>query len=220
MLQSPDHLLIAAPDLDAGSDYAASLLGARPVAGGSHPGMGSRNALLGLEDDVYIEIIAPDPAQSPDLPLARFLASLAEPALTWWCARSVDLIELKRQLGTRGIASGPVDAWSRERPDGTALKWQLLMPGDTPFGPLLPFFIQWDDMAQHPSRHLPVIGRLASLVIRHPDAANLAGFFRGEVGLEPGGEAGFDASLRIGDRNVVLRSGAVAAPAFGAITGY
>ena len=217
---SPDHLLIAAPDLESGSDFAEALLGTRPVTGGSHPGMGSRNALLGLENDVYIEVIAPDPAQSPDLPLASFLASIPEPALTWWCARSVDLVELKRQLGTLGIESGPVDSWSRQRPDGTSLRWQLLMPGDTALGPLLPFFIQWEDMGQHPSRHLPVIGRLESLVITHPDAVDVAGLFREEVMIGSDGETGFEVTLEIGGRRVSLPSGGVPAPAFGVIAGY
>jgi hypothetical protein len=119
-----------------------------------------------------------------------------------------------------GIESGPVDSWSRERPDGTSLRWQLLMPGDTALGPLLPFFIQWEDMDQHPSRQLPVIGRLESLVVRHPGAGDIERLFGDSVIFEPGADTGFEVALALGDRNVAIRAGDVTAPAFGTIAGY
>jgi hypothetical protein len=165
--------LIATPDLETGRDYAENLFGERPVIGGSHPGQGSRNALLGLEDDTYIEIIAPDPAQPSDLPLSRFLAALEAPAFAWWCARCDELDALRDILLAAGLDAGHIEPWSRQVPDGPPLRWRLLMPDERRLGAALPFFISWDDMERHPARHLPVVGRLSQFSIEHPQAAVL-----------------------------------------------
>lgn len=198
-----DHLLIAAPDLEVGRDFAASVFGTRPVSGGSHPGQGSRNALLGLEDDTYIEIIAPDPAQPADLPLSRFLAALEAPAFAWWCARCDELERLQEYLNASGLDAGHIEPWSRQAPGGAPLAWHLLMPSDGELGAALPFFISWDDMDRHPSRHLPVVGRLSRLSIEHPHAATLT-MLPGSVKTIPASDVAVEATIECEQGRVML----------------
>ena len=83
-----DHLVYATPDLAAGVERVEKLLGVRAVPGGQHPGAGTRNALIGLGDQVYLEIIGPDPDQ-PKPPRARRFGidELKSPRLVTWAAK-------------------------------------------------------------------------------------------------------------------------------------
>ena len=60
-----DHLVIAAPTLDAGCRHVAEQLGALPEGGGAHVGMGTHNRVLGLFGGIYLEVIAIDPDAPP-----------------------------------------------------------------------------------------------------------------------------------------------------------
>src|SRR5678815_2093737 len=94
-----DHIVIGSATLDEGIDWVEQQLGARPVPGGQHVGMGTHNALLKLGARSYLEVIAIDPDGAPparprwfalDEPEMR--AQLAErPRLITWAVRSESL---------------------------------------------------------------------------------------------------------------------------------
>lgn len=196
-----DHLVFAVPDLSAGVAEMEARLGVALSPGGSHPGGGTRNALLRLDDGVYLEVVGPDPEQ-PAPPDGLWLADggPALPALVTWASRSSDLDALIR--GRAGHLLGPVRSMSRRNDDGSVLHWTMTMPvRPLPRGGVVPFFIDWGDSV-HPSAVLPHKGlRLAELRAQHPTPETVSDELAGlgvEMRVEPG-EPGLRATLERSD---------------------
>jgi hypothetical protein len=164
-----DHLVYATPDLDAGVERVERLLGVRAIPGGQHPGAGTRNALIGLGDQVYLEIIGPDPDQ-PKPPRARRFGidELESPRLVTWAAKGSDLDRLVAESRRQGLDLGQVQAGSRKRPDGVMLAWKLTVSRTLTEGGVVPFLIDWGATA-HPASALPRGCTLVDLRAEHPN---------------------------------------------------
>jgi hypothetical protein len=176
-ISAVDHLLLGVSDLDRGIEWVAKRTGVKPVAGGSHPGVGTRNALVSLGRRRYLEIIAPDPAQS-SFQFRIDLRRLSEPQLVTWAVRSKDAEgKSKKALEAGFEIFGPQEG-SRARPDGTVLRWKT-------FGIVhrlraedvdpIPFFIEWAADSRHPSEDSPRGCELTSLEMAHPNAKDVSG---------------------------------------------
>jgi hypothetical protein len=148
-----DHILLGSADLEAGIAFVEERTGVRAAFGGVHPGAGTRNALLSLGRNRYLEIIAPDPEQ-PASADARDLKSLEKPVLVGWAAHPGDIEQFAARLKEQGIAATGPKPGSRKRPDGRVLNWKTLVLKDDAGG-LLPFFIEWGANALHPSVDAP-----------------------------------------------------------------
>lgn len=61
-----DHVVVGISDLEVGIAAFASLTGVTAAYGGAHPTTGTHNALASLGDDVYLEILSPNPDVTPD----------------------------------------------------------------------------------------------------------------------------------------------------------
>ncbi len=147
----------------------------KAVHGGSHPGVGTRNALLSLGDQSYLEIIAPDPAQTA----FRFridLPSLTEPRLISWAATGENLEAIRRVCESAGYRVLGPEEGARARPDGKKLRWTVLWVRsgfDQPGVEAMPFFITWEEGSIHPSQDSTPGCRLTSFRILHPDPVAL-----------------------------------------------
>jgi hypothetical protein len=175
VIESVDHLLVGAADLDAGIEWVEERTGVRAAAGGVHPGGGTRNALLSLQRRRYLEVIAPDPAQSE----YRFrvdVRSLARPQLVTWAAATPDADGVARRARAAGFEVAGPDAGSRARPDGVVLRWKIVSVkndlGSAGVEPI-PFFIEWDPRSPHPSIDSPGGCDLLSFRIAHPRPADV-----------------------------------------------
>jgi hypothetical protein len=140
-----DHLLLGVADLEHGISWFEKMTGVKAIIGGSHPGVGTRNALISLGGRQYLEIIAPDPLQTAyNFPID--VRKLLEPRLITWAALTTDINATAKNAQESGYQIfGPQDG-SRARPDGKILKWKTLgvpnrfgLQGVEP----IPFFIEW-----------------------------------------------------------------------------
>lgn len=167
-----DHVIVAGPDLAELEEYAVAHLGVRPQAGGAHPGLGTRNALVGLGGRCYLELVAPDPDQpEPDGPRPFRVDELSGPTPVGWALRVAGLEEHVAQARERGFDPGDPRPMRRRTPEGTELSWQLT-PMGTELDGMVPFLIDWGT-TRHPSEGLPA-AKLVSVRIRHPEAARLS----------------------------------------------
>ena len=168
-----DHIAVACGTLEAGRAHVEAALGVQMVAGGRHAVFGTHNLLLGLEDGLYLEVIAVDPDAPPPgrarwFDLDRFSGP---PRLSNWICRTGDIAEAPPEAGP------PV---ALERGD---LRWRMAVPEDgrLPFDQLFPAVIAWEGMA-HPAARLPRSGvRLRRLTLTHPRAAALNAALAGRI---------------------------------------
>ena len=168
-----DHVIVGINDLDAGMASLESLSGVRPVAGGEHPGEGTRNALMSLGDGTYLELIAPNPREPIELEDVRGLHALTALRPIGWAVGMKDINASRSLLGSHGFSTSSPDPGSRRLPDGSVIEWQTF--GFDRFDhPLAPFFIRWQQPGLHPSRTSPGGCRLAALKLVDPAPERLA----------------------------------------------
>lgn len=164
-----DHLVLATPDLDRGMQEVERLTGIAPTVGGQHPGRGTRNALIALGADAYLEIVAPDPDQ-PGPTAGRWLGvdAVTVPRLTAWAAKSGDLDQRRDRAVRHGVPLGEVRSGARHRADGVVFSWRHTDPEPPVAGGVIPFLIDWGQ-SPHPSRAAAHGASLVDFRIEHPD---------------------------------------------------
>jgi catechol 2,3-dioxygenase-like lactoylglutathione lyase family enzyme len=166
-----DHVILGAPDLDDGIAMLENALGVRAIRGGQHLGHGTVNALIPLEGDKFLEVLAPDPGQPPPT-RARWVGidDVRSARLTGWAANGHDLQILVDEAARQGVHLGGVLAGRRRNKDGTALTWDFTDPYTRIADGIVPFLIDWGD-TPHPSKLAPPTAKLNAFWAEHPDPA-------------------------------------------------
>ena len=182
-----DHLVLTVPDLDAAMADLARRTGVTPVAGGSHPGRGTRNALVGLvwrgRRRAYLELLGPDPDQPPVPPEQTMLGAGsvwgAGPRLHGWAVETPgpEFDEALARARRAGLEVGSPVAAQRRRPDGTVLSWRLAAPYPLGLGGVQPFLLDWQGGAHPSDADLPWL-ELTQLRVQHPDPVRVGEVLR------------------------------------------
>src|SRR6185436_15835096 len=145
-----DHVSYAAErdGLKATAGRLAEKLGVSPVEGGIHPRFGTRNIILPLAHERYVEIVTVlDHPASDKAPFGQAVRARSEAGGGWlaWVVSVDDMSEVEKRVG-REAADG-----NRRRPDGVEHKWRQLGVKGLMADPQLPFYIHWDPQSPHPS---------------------------------------------------------------------
>ncbi len=161
-----DHFAIACDTLEEGRDWVETRLGVPLQRGGQHDHYGTHNMLLGLEDGLYLEVIAIDPNAAPRSYPRWFNldAFSGAPRPTTWIARTTDL--------ESALKTAPKDAGTPVALSRGDLRWHMAVPdtGLLPYDGLFPALIEWDG-PNHPAPRLTQQGvRFVSMEITHPNA--------------------------------------------------
>ena len=176
-----DHLVFAVPDLASAIDWFEEATGVRPAIGGSHDGLGTRNALVSF-GECYLELIAPDPGQTDPpasgLPRPFGLDDVLTPggegtALVGFAVRPADgetIDDLADRMADAGHDPGQVVEMSRLTPAGDRLAWRLTLPSER----TLPFIIDWGDTPK-PHTTQPGGVELTDFAIVHPRPFDVLG---------------------------------------------
>ena len=165
-----DHIIIAAPGLDAAKTDFEARTGTAPVDGGQHVGLGTRNALVSFGANQYLEIIAPDPAQALAGTFGGVLARMPEAQLLHFAIRVSGLAAVAERAQANGFEPGEIRRTTREQPTGERLVWELMRIGGHDLGGFMPFYIDWLE-CPHPSGTSPVVGALTDFTLRLPEGS-------------------------------------------------
>jgi hypothetical protein len=165
-----DHIVYAVPDLEAAMDDLAIRLGMRPVFGGYHLNQGTKNALLNLGNECYLELLAVD-TDNTGVKAPRWMGIdlIEQPMVTRWALKSSNLERDAAILSKYDPKLGQIQGGQRKRSDGGILRWEMSLPSATPMVELVPFLTDWQHSTAHPTDQLSKDCILLGLELTHPN---------------------------------------------------
>ncbi|EZH73792.1 hypothetical protein ATO12_17825 [Aquimarina atlantica] len=159
-----DHIILAINDLDLGIKQFEELTGVKAIYGGGHPNSYTHNAIVPMNDMIYIEILAPK-KELDTIPEFFKNMDVLKPIGFAIATDTIEFLEktvVDSQFETKGIEN-----WSRNKPSGEELKWKLLRITNPGLN-INPFFISWSDKTTHPSIQKNTLCVLKEFQIKTP----------------------------------------------------
>ena len=179
-----DHIVYAVPNLEEAIGDLEKRLGIQPTFGGYHTTKGTKNALVNLGNECYLEILAID-EKNTNIKAPRWMGvDLAgPPQITRWSLKSSQLVQDSQIIQGYHPEMGVIEGGQRKMTDGRLLTWNMILPLAAPRVELMPFMTDWQRSDIHPARELPKTCKLEGLQFYHPSPESISGYFD-QLGLE------------------------------------
>lgn len=180
-----DHIVLAVPNLEDAMDQFEDMTGIRPSPVGPLQGLGAKTAHIGLDENRYIELLAPD-FDNPG-PLGEELAQLEKGTLTpyHYSIRSSEVSRLIEGYVYDVLGWDPDHiAMVQALPDNSIRHWDLLTMYGHDVGGAAPCYVKWKDPAQHPTATIALKATLTSCRVRAPEGHNVHKLISGVGGLD------------------------------------
>ena len=166
-----DHIVYAVSNLEETINYFNTTHGLNPTIGGRHITKGTKNALLNLGAGCYLEIIAIDhDNQKINAPRWMGVDLIKEAKVTRWSLKSDELEKDQVILLSHHADMGVIEEGQRETPDGSFLRWKMILPLAEPETELIPFMTDWSLSGFHPTDNLPQQCSLENIRFSAPDS--------------------------------------------------
>jgi len=152
-----DHIVYCVPNLEEAIIHFKNKLGVNATIGGKHSLKGTKNALIHLGEQCYLELLAIDDHNhgvSP--PRWMGIDLVKKPQITRWAIQSDHLIDDQKIVQTYNPLMGIIEEGQRRTPDNILLKWQMTLPLAEPEVELIPFLLNWENSAHHPTDKMEV----------------------------------------------------------------
>ncbi|MFZ3578895.1 VOC family protein [Virgibacillus sp. DJP39] len=149
-----DHVVIAAMNAEELSAQYGNKFTIKSIRGGQHNEWGTKNYMSYFSNDSYIEWLGTydnEKSAQTTNPLIKHLMHVLEKNVSGpfqFALRTTQMDNYVNHFREKDIPfDGPFSA-TREKPDGSILKWRMLFPSYNYETEVLPFLIEWEDHKQ------------------------------------------------------------------------
>ncbi len=164
-----DHIVYTVPDLAVAMDWFEEISGIRPDFGGYHTTQGTKNAVINLGNQRYLELLAADEKNTAIQPPRWMGVDFLEKAqMTRWSLKSNDLSKDSRILKSYDPEMGRIEGGQRKTTSGSLLTWEMIMPLAAPQLEVMPFMTDWQNSDVHPTDSMSDQCQLIGMKFTHP----------------------------------------------------